>query len=127
VLTPIVLSILVFGAFALAFDGVWSVVALRTRSRYGVLAWVNFLIYFTAGFVGGSGAHGLTNGLMAGMLAGGAVSAIDSTLGWWLSALVGPGRPVPRQSTVKIVLVAVVVVIYGALSGAIGGMLSELV
>jgi hypothetical protein len=127
VFTPIVLSILIFGAFALAFDGVWSVVALRTGSRYGSLAWVNFLIYFAAGFVAGSGAHGMPNGLTAGMLVGGVVSAIDATLGWWISAVAGPGRPPPGLPFFRLVLVAVVVVIYGALSGAIGGMLSGLV
>jgi hypothetical protein len=125
VLTPVVLSILIFGSFALAFDGVWSVVALRTRSRYASLAWVSFLIYFAAGFVAGSGAHGLPNGLTAGMLVGAAVSAIDCTLGWWISAAVGPGRPEPGQSFAKLILVAVVIVIYGALAAAFGGMLSE--
>ena len=124
-LTLIILSILIFGAFALAFDGVWSVVALRTRSRYASLARVSFLIYFAAGFVAGSGAQGMLGALVAGMLVGAAVSAVDSTLGWWVPAAVGPGQPEPGQSFARLVLVALVVVIYGALSGAMGSVLWE--
>lgn len=123
--TSIIRATLIFGTFALVFDAVWSVVALQTGSPYASLAWVSFIIYFAAGFVAGLGAQGMPNRLMAGTLVGAAVSAIDATLGWWVSSAVGPGRPEPGQPFVSIALVAVMVVVFGALSGAIGGMLSK--
>ncbi len=47
-------------------------------------------------------------------------AAIDSTLGWYVAALIGPGRPIGVNSTTEIVGTALLAVLLDAVFGGLG-------
>ena len=84
--------------------------------------WVSFLIYAIAG--------GLANQhkyFIDGMVTGLYVAAIDSTIGWWVSWVIGPGRlpdTVPKETRPKAIINAISLTIF---TGIIFGLLGAIV
>ena len=120
---PIIVSILVFGGVVIAFDTIWSLLARQFRLRYSSLAWLSLIIYTLSGFIVGLSPENAPNKLLICALVGMAVSAINSTLGWWISATIGAGKPAPGQSIAKTI---VTTILFGSLCGALGGVLTPL-
>lgn len=118
---PITVSIFVFGGAALAFDIVWSLIARQFGLRYASVAWIGFAIYTLSGFIAGLDPENAPNKLLIGAFVGMSVSAIDATLGWWTSAVIGPGKPAPGQPIAKTIMI---VVLLGSFCGFLGAVLT---
>ena len=116
--------ILIFGIIAIVFDGIWSIVARAKGYTYSKGMWVSFLIYAIAGGVA------MQNGdFNSGLIAGIGVAAIDATIGWWLSWVIGPGRlpeTISKEARPTAIVKAIVMVILlGALFGMVGAFIAS--
>jgi hypothetical protein len=106
--------ILIGAAIVVAFDAIAS---LLLRSLGGSLAWMFLgegLLYVGVGFAGGR-----IGGLGAGARSGAAVAAIDATVGWGITWLIGTGR-VSRVTPLGLSFVLLTMITTGALAGAAG-------
>jgi hypothetical protein len=117
--TKIWLTILVvFG-----FDAIASILSKGFQFDYTRLRWVSFAIYLAAGYWG---AHhrGFTYGMALGSLAG----FVDSTIGWFVSRMIGPFTltRIPSLSPVVVVLVIVTVTVSAFVFGLIGAGLCKI-
>ncbi len=112
--------VLIFGLAVLVFDGVWSLIVRTYHFNYSSLWFVSSLLYFGAGLM-----VGRTQPLPISGLTGLTVGTIDATLGWLLSAAIGPGmRP---NSTIRNVSTTIVfVALMGLLLGMLGGAVANL-
>jgi hypothetical protein len=116
--------ILIFGLIAILFDGVWSVVAKTKGYSYSKGAWVSSLIFAFAGGVA------MKNGnFYSGFIAGIGVAAIDATVGWWVSWVIGPGRlpeKISKSARTRAIVKAIIfVLIMGALLGMLGAFVAS--
>jgi hypothetical protein len=83
------------------------------------LVFGSFAIYSVVGFVAAA-----TESVTSAAAAGAVVGLVESTFGWAISWWIGPGRPADYPVTAsRIVGTVVVVMILGALFGALGGSL----
>jgi hypothetical protein len=117
--TKIWLTILVvFG-----FDAIASILSKGFQFDYTRLRWVSFAIYLAAGYWG---AHhrGFTYGMALGSLAG----FVDSTIGWFVSRMIGPFTltRIPSLSPVVVVLTIVTVTASALVFGLIGAGLCKI-
>lgn len=116
--------ILIFGLIAIVFDGIWSVVARAKGYSYSKGTWVSFLIYAFAGGVATKNGN-FNSGLIAGI----GVAAIDATLGWWVSWVIGPGRlpdNISKAARPRAIVQAIILVIFmGALLGMLGAFVAS--
>jgi hypothetical protein len=78
-------AILAFGALAVIFDGIWATVARHGGYSYAKGMWVSWLIYTVAGSAAGWHTGKILDGAWTGL----GVAAIEATVGWWLSAVIG--------------------------------------
>ncbi|MFN2565308.1 MAG: hypothetical protein ABR499_09910 [Gemmatimonadaceae bacterium] len=110
---------IMYGAVAvLALATLASMASRLLGFEYALLAPLSFLVY------AGVGAYvGLAAPVSRATLSGGAVGAIDATLGWMISYAIGPGRPGPgeRITVLGFVNTLLFVACLAAVSGAIGG------
>ena len=60
-------------------------------------------------------------------LASGITSLVDSTLGWYISWVIGPGRPVVEMDSTAIISTIFFVTLLGAILGFIGGLIGRVV
>src|SRR4051812_40717172 len=98
-------TIITFSLIILAFEGIWAAIVRLgnyDHNLYASLWWVNFLIYGATGFVAVRRVT-LSNAILASM----AVAAIDGTLGWGLSTLIGPGVLQKPQTWWSLLLAAI--------------------
>lgn len=80
-----------YGALAvIVFDLVASLISRHTGIPYVQFAVGSFLLYLCAGLI-----TGYAIGILASMVVAVALWLADTTLGWALSWIVGPGRPEP--------------------------------
>ncbi|MBW3572433.1 MAG: hypothetical protein KY467_15130 [Gemmatimonadetes bacterium] len=117
-MTPYARVLLVSAAAVLLYDGVLSLASLHFGFDYaspGVLAGSS-LIYTAAGYFGARARKRLRAGVAAGAFAG----SVDATLGWLLSALLGPPHPATGAGPLAIGIVVVWVIMIGAVFGAVG-------
>jgi len=61
------------------------------------------------------------------LLAGGIVAFVEATLGWYISCLIGPGRPKNKLSRIAIGKIVLIVTMKGAALGFIGGLSAEMI
>lgn len=106
--------ILLFGMIVLVFDGIWSIVAQRQGLEYGSLWWVSMIVYSVAGFCAARHAP-----WWAGWSVGAAVAGLDATVGWLLSALIGPGHPGGNVTWGTIIVTIISVLLVGSIAGVI--------
>lgn len=114
--------IILIGAFAvLIFDTIGSLASRNFGFPYYWLTVGSFLIYAGVGL-----AASKYNGLMYAPLAGGIVSLIDSTLGWYISWVIGPGRPAAEMDSTAIISAVIFVTLLGIVIGFIGGLIGRI-
>jgi hypothetical protein len=115
--------VVLFGALVvLAFDVIAATASRMLDFPYGFVALGSYLIYAAAGHF----AARATGSISRGALAGFAVGLVESTLGWLLSAVIGPGRPIGAAAEPLLIAVAVVVVpVSAAFAGFVGAAISR--
>jgi len=106
-----------------AFDAVASFLSRMLQFEYTKLMWVSFLIYVVVGYWG---AHrrGFVYGMFLATLAG----FSDSTIGWFISRMIGPFLQNPVQSfgPVLVLLTVFIVITLAFVFGSFGAVLCKL-
>lgn len=94
-----------------------SILSRNFRYEYSELISSSFLIYLAAGYLGGR-----RSGVKCGMLLGSMAGFIDSTIGWFISRIIGPFTEmnIPRPDLAAIEMVIVTTTTMGFLFGLIG-------
>lgn len=82
------------------FDAVASVVSRSTGLGYGFFAIGSFAIYVLVG----NKAYRMTGSLRTATLISVATGFVEGTLGWWVSWLIGPGRPAAGDPSVPAII-----------------------
>src|SRR5712691_6326933 len=105
-------------------DAVASFVSRMTKFEYTRLMWVSFLIYVLVGYWGAY-RRGFVYGMVLGALAG----LTDSTMGWFVSRMIGPflQTPVPSLGPVLVAIVIIIVTASAFVFGSVGAGLCKLV
>jgi hypothetical protein len=85
--------------------------------HYGSLSIISWLIRIGTGFF--AARYG---SLSLSFLAGGIVAFIDATLGWYISWIIGPGRPRNKITNTLIARTVSIVTFTGAALGFVGGL-----
>ena len=114
-MNPLARVILLAAATVLVFDAVVATGSRIFGFAYASAVVGSYLIYLGAGYFGARAGRGIG----AGILAAAAAGLADSTLGWLLSAAIGPGRP-PAELAGNAGAIAAVVVFVPVLAGAVG-------
>jgi hypothetical protein len=116
----VIILILVVGALAvLTLDTIGSIAARQFGFRYGSLRIISWLIWFGTGFFAAR-----YTSVSLSPVAGGSVALIDATLGWYISWLIGPGRPKSEINGMRISKIISIVTLKGVALGLIGGLLA---
>jgi hypothetical protein len=113
-------KILIMTIAVAGFDAGASVLSRNFRYEYSGLIWTSFLIYLAAGYLGGR-----RRGIKCGMLLGSMAGFIDSTIGWFISRMIGPftEMTIPPLSLPMIVMVVFTTTTIGFVFGLIGACL----
>jgi len=110
--------ILVVGVLAvLTLDTIGSIASRQFGFHYGSLSVISWLIRIAVVFL--SARYG---SLSLSFLTGGSVAFIDATLGWYISWIIGPGRPKKKISNTLMARTVLIVTFTGAALGFIGGL-----
>lgn len=118
---PTIILVLIVGSFAvLMLDTIGSIASRQFRFRYSSLSIISCIFWFGTGFF--AAWYGQ---LLLSLLAGGIVAFVEATLGWYISWLIGPGRPKNKLSHTVIGKIVLIVTLKGAAIGFIGGLLAE--
>jgi len=119
-------AVLVFGVLVVTFDGIWAAIARHGSYSYAKGMWVSWFIYIVAGCMAGWHSGGILDGTWTGL----GVSAIEATVGWRLSAVIGPGRlpdSISKEDVPKTIAKAILaIVLTGASLGTVGAIVSTL-
>jgi len=112
---------LIIGPIAVvAFDTLASIAARTLDFDYGSLWPLSVLLTVTVAFLAGQD----TGLVRAGVFAGLALEFVNSTVGWAVSWVIGPGAPAPAdRDALPVVLTALGVTAVGAIEGFVGGWL----
>jgi hypothetical protein len=113
-------KILVTLFLVVGFDALGSFLSRSFHFEYTRLMWVSFLIYV---LVGNWGAH--RRGFVYGMLLGTFAGLVDSTIGWFVSRMIGPflQTDIAVIGPLVVVIVIVVVTATAFLFGSVGAVL----
>ena len=114
-------AVLSFGMLIVAFDAVWATIASVGGYDYQALGWVSFILWGLAAFVAAR-ATTIPLGIVAGTL----VAAIDATIGWAVSMLIGPGIPKVPLTASLVIFTVIFVIVMGAVIATVGALLSRL-
>lgn len=113
--------LLLTGAAVLLYDGLMALASRQLGFDYGSGVLGSLLIYAAAGFFGAR-AHKANR---AGVLAGAFTGLVDSTLGWLLSAAIGPRVQQIETNPPDIIVVVWMVTLLGAVCGFVGGIVGR--
>jgi hypothetical protein len=120
--SPVLKGILGGALAVVTFDAVASLASQSMGWNYSRAAPISFVIYATIGFIV---ARSTTLGFA--ILAGSAVGAVDASIGWWVSVVIGPGRPTSVQITPVLWFVTFCIVAVMAAGFAfVGGLIARL-
>src|SRR5262245_7743829 len=109
---PIVV-VVAFGVVAvLVLDTIGSFASLRFGFNYGSLSVVSWILRIGTGFF--AARYG---SIALAIFAGGFLAFIDATLGWYISWVIGPGRPKGRLTSKSIGGIVAKVTLTGAALG----------
>jgi len=99
------------------FDAVAAMISRSFHYDFSSFAWVSFLIYLAVGYWG---AHRC--GAKYGMLLGASAGLVDSTIGWFISRVIGPfiETPIPTLTPAVVASTIVAVTAMGLVFGLIG-------
>jgi hypothetical protein len=118
-----ILSVLLIGiTVILLYDTVSAVVSRSTGVDYGWFGFGSLAVYLIFGFLVAKRSSWIN-----GMAAGAAIGLIESTLGWAISWMIGPGKPSMDVNVFTIGLTVAFVTLSAAVVGLVGGLLSLLV
>jgi len=92
-----------------SFDGVASFISRITQFEYTRLMWVSFLIYVLVGYW-----VAYRRGFVYGMLLGAVAGLTDSTLGWFVSRMIGPFLQTSVSTLDPVLIASVVVIVTGS-------------
>jgi hypothetical protein len=106
----------------LVYDVLASVISLQAGLPYESFSFGSLLLYFVFGLLAFR-----TSSLLGSLLVGASMGFAEATLGWYLSWIIGPGRPNVQFSPFEITFAIVFVTITAAVIGLIGGSLGWLV
>ena len=106
-----------------AFDAIASFLSRAFHVDYSNFMWLSFLLYVVVGFWG---AH--RQGFVFGMLLGTFAGLVDSTLGWFVSRMIGPflRTDIPKLEPLIIAIVIIVVTASAFALGSLGALLCKL-
>lgn len=102
-------------ASVVAFDVLGSLICKATGISYDVLWPGSLLIYGTVAAL-----VGWRRDWHTGLFAGFAMGGVDLTLGWWVTWMIGPGRPPGGFSWSALMLGASSALTVGGVAGSIG-------
>ncbi len=115
-------------AGVLLIDSVGAWASRVLRFRYTILLYPQIAVWAAAGSLAAFGVASSVRAMLLAVAAGAVVGLVDATVGWWISAKIGPGRPrLPDGSEPthgQIAQIASGVVIFAILTAAFGGALS---
>ena len=94
-------------AAVLAVDAGGSLISTWTGLRYSYFAVVSFAIYAAIGIIARRRAGSIRSSALAGL----GVALFDTTVGWWISWFIGPGRVPTAASSPHLVILTVVLVV----------------
>ena len=115
-------TILLGAAVILVYDTLTAIVSATTGVSYGLFSIGSFAIYILFGFLVGRRSR-----WPWGVLAGALIALVETTIGWAISWSLGPGRPSAEVGPMAVIAVIPLVVLFGAVFGLIGGLLSLIV
>jgi hypothetical protein len=96
--------------------------------RYTILLYPQIAVWAAAGSLAAFGVANIVRAMSLAVAAGAVVGLVDATIGWWISAKIGPGRPrLPdgtEPSQAQIAQMASGAVMFAILTAAVGGALS---
>lgn len=120
------LRVALIGAISVVvFDIVLSIASIALDFNYANGSFGSWLLYGGVGFFAARATGMVRHGAAASAIVG----VTDATLGWWVSALLGPGRlpaSVPEMATPQLLVFTVgFVAATAAIIGALGGLLSR--
>ena len=106
-----------------SFDGLASFISRITQFEYTRLMWVSFLIYVLVGYWGA-----YRRGFVYGMALGAVAGLTDSTLGWFVSRMIGPFLQTPAPSLGPVLVAIVIIIVTGSafVFGSLGAGLCKL-
>lgn len=113
--------VLIGSLIVILFDTLASFASINFQIHYGIFSIGSCLIDAGVGFFAAK-----RNGLAWAVLAAGIVGLVDSTLGWYISWIIGPGRPEVEINFLIILMTIVFVTIEASIFGLIGGFLGRL-
>ncbi len=114
------LVVLIGAITVILFDTVASLASRNFQLNYGLFSVGSFLIYACVGFFGAK-----YGSLTLATVAAALIGLIDSTLGWYISWVIGPGRIEIETTSISILIAIIFVVITASLFGFIGGLLNH--
>jgi len=105
------------------FDAVTSLLSRSLQFDYTNFLWVSFVIYVAVGFWGA-----LHQGFVYGTLLGGIAGLSDSTIGWFVSQVIGPfiQPKLPSPNLIVIGLTIVFVTLVALAFASIGALVCKL-
>jgi hypothetical protein len=113
--------VVLMGAFiVILFDTFASIASASFQLDYSLFSVGSFLIYAVIGY-GGAKSGNLTMAVLAAAIVG----LIDSTLGWYVSWIIGPGRSAIELDLIALGITIIFVIIIASLIGFLGGLLSR--
>ena len=116
---PIILVVTIGVLAVLALDTIGSLASRRFGFKYGSLTLFSWALRIGTGFF--AARYG---SLKLSFLAGGFVALIDATLGWYISWIIGPGRPKDNVTVESMAWTVLIVTLVGASLGYVGGLLA---
>lgn len=119
VMQPIILVLGIGVLAVLVLDTVGSLASRRFRFHYGSLNAISWILRIGTGFFAARYGN-----IKLSFLAGALVAFIDATLGWYISWIIGPGRPQSEITAGLIARTVLMVTLIGAALGFIGGLLA---
>lgn len=115
-------KVLVAALVIVGFDAVASFLSRSLQFDYTRLMWFSLLIYIVLGYWGARHA-----GLIYGVLLATVIGTIDSTIGWFISKMIGPFLQAgnPSSSLPAIALIIIIVIGFSCLCGLVGALLCK--
>lgn len=116
------LIVIIGSLVVILFDTLASFASRQYELNYGKFSIVSFSIYSLVGFFAVKSIS-----LVQAIAATGIVGLVDSTIGWYISWIIGPGRPQIEMNLKNKFIAIVFITMLASLSGFIGGLVSLLI
>jgi len=107
-------KVLIIFLVVIAFDAIASLLSRLLQFDYTNFVWMSFVIYVAVGFWGA-----FRQGFVYGMLLGAIAGLTDSTVGWFISRMIGPFIQ-PKMPPLNPIVIGITIVFVTLLALAIG-------